>query len=103
MIDGEPLLSRVTTLTGEGVRQPGNFEVLLGTPVRDLLVHGGVDPDNIGRLVMGGPMMGFTLHNPAVPVVKTTNCIIAATLIIICEKSVIIFKFFHFISKMKLK
>jgi electron transport complex protein RnfC len=80
VIDGEPLLSRVTTLTGEGVRQPGNFEVLLGTPVRDLLVHGGVDPDNIGRLVMGGPMMGFTLHNPAVPVVKTTNCIIAATL-----------------------
>ncbi|MED5388872.1 MAG: electron transport complex subunit RsxC, partial [Pseudomonadota bacterium] len=79
VVEGEPLLSRVTTLTGEGVREPGNMEVLLGTPVRDLLQYGGVDPDNLGRLVMGGPMMGFTLHNPAVPVVKTTNCIIAAT------------------------
>ncbi len=79
VIDGQPLISRVTTLTGDGVAQPGNYEVLLGTPVRDLLSHGGVNPDALERLVMGGPMMGFTLHNPAVPVVKTTNCIIAAT------------------------
>ena len=79
VVDGQPLISRVTTLTGDGVAQPGNYEVLLGTPVRDLLSHGGVNPDALERLVMGGPMMGFTLHNPAVPVVKTTNCIIAAT------------------------
>ena len=79
VVDGQPLISRVTTLTGDGVARPGNYEVLLGTPVRDLLSHGGVNPDALERLVMGGPMMGFTLHNPAVPVVKTTNCIIAAT------------------------
>ena len=77
--DGEPLISRVTTLTGDGVSQPGNYEVLLGTPVRDLLAYGNLAGLEIGRLVMGGPMMGFTLHNPAVPVVKTTNCIIAAS------------------------
>ena len=77
--DGEPLVSRVTTLTGDGVSQPGNYEVLLGTPVRDLLAHGNLAGLDIGRLVMGGPMMGFTLHNPSVPVVKTTNCIIAAS------------------------
>ena len=77
--DGEPLVSRVTTLTGDGVSQPGNYEVLLGTPVRDLLAHGNLAGLDIGRLVMGGPMMGFTLHNPGVPVVKTTNCIIAAS------------------------
>ena len=79
IINGEPLIQRVTTLTGDGVSQPGNYEVLIGTPVSDLLRHGGVDPDNLGRLVMGGPMMGFTLHNPGVPLVKTTNCIIAAS------------------------
>ena len=77
--DGEPLISRVTTLTGDGVSQPGNYEVLLGTPVHDLLAHGNLAGLDIGRLVMGGPMMGFTLHNPGVPVVKTTNCIIAAS------------------------
>lgn len=76
---GEPLMSRITTLTGEGVSQPGNYEVLIGTPVSELLQHGGGEPANIGRLVMGGPMMGFTLHNSAIPLVKTSNCIIAAS------------------------
>ncbi|KGD66490.1 electron transport complex protein RnfC [Alcanivorax nanhaiticus] len=79
VINGEPLIQRVTTLTGDGVSQPGNYEVLIGTPVSDLLHHGGVDAGKIGRLVMGGPMMGFTLHSPTVPMVKTTNCIIAAS------------------------
>ena len=77
--DGEPLLSRVTTVTGDAVAHPGNYEVWLGTPVADLLRHAGVDKDRLGRLVMGGPMMGFTLHDPSVPVVKTSNCIIAAS------------------------
>ncbi|MBU58447.1 MAG: electron transport complex subunit RsxC [Alcanivorax sp.] len=77
--DGEPLIRRVTTVTGDAVVRPGNYESLLGTPVRDLLRHAGVDGERLGRLVMGGPMMGFTLHDPAVPVVKTSNCLIAAT------------------------
>ncbi|HAB08627.1 MAG TPA: electron transport complex subunit RsxC, partial [Alcanivorax sp.] len=37
------------------------------------------DKERLGRLVMGGPMMGFTLHDPSVPVVKTSNCVIAAS------------------------
>jgi len=77
--DGEPLLSRITTVTGDAVARPGNYEVWLGTPVTDLLHHAGVDKGRLGRLVMGGPMMGFTLHDPSVPVVKTSNCIIAAS------------------------
>jgi Na+-translocating ferredoxin:NAD+ oxidoreductase subunit C len=76
---GEPLISRVTTLTGKALRQPGNVEVLLGTPVGDLLDCAEADRDRIGRLVMGGPMMGFTLHSTAIPVVKTSNCLLAAT------------------------
>ena len=77
--DGEPLLSRITTVTGDAVARPGNYEVWLGTPVAELLHHAGVDKGRLGRLVMGGPMMGFTLHDPSVPVVKTSNCIIAAS------------------------
>ncbi len=76
---GEPLISRITTLTGEALASPGNYEVLLGTPVADLLATAGVDPHRTGRLIMGGPMMGFTITDTSVPVVKTTNCIIAAT------------------------
>lgn len=79
IVFGEPLISRVTTLTGKALREPGNMEVLLGTPVSALLDAAGADRNRIGRLVMGGPMMGFTLHSSAIPVVKTTNCILAAT------------------------
>lgn len=79
IVFGEPLISRVTTLTGKALREPGNMEVLLGTPVSALLDAANADRSRIGRLVMGGPMMGFTLHSSAIPVVKTSNCILAAT------------------------
>jgi len=76
---GEPLISRITTLTGEALARPGNYEVLLGTAVADLLTAAGIDANHTGRLIMGGPMMGFTITNTSIPVVKTSNCIIAAT------------------------
>ncbi|MGL4566100.1 MAG: electron transport complex subunit RsxC, partial [Halioglobus sp.] len=58
---GQPLLSRITTVTGEAVREPGNFHVLLGTPMNYLLARAGYQPDRNRRLIMGGPMMGFTV------------------------------------------
>ncbi len=76
---GEPLISRITTVTGHAVADPGNFEVLLGTPIEALLARAGLDERELHRLVLGGPMMGYTLETPSVPVVKTTNCVIAAT------------------------
>jgi electron transport complex protein RnfC len=73
---GEPMLSRVVTVTGH-VARPGNFEVLLGTPVADLLqAAGGALPGCHGKLV-GGPMMGFDLEDNAAPLTKAVNCIIA--------------------------
>lgn len=75
---GEPLISRITTLTGLQVQQPGNTEVLIGTPVRWLLEKAGYAARKQSRVIMGGPMMGFTLGNLDVPVVKTTNCLLAA-------------------------
>ena len=76
---GQPLISRMVTITGEAVKRPRNLEVLFGTPIEELLQQCDVEPDQIERLVMGGPMMGFALHDTSLPVIKTTNCIIAAT------------------------
>ncbi|MFV0276594.1 MAG: electron transport complex subunit RsxC, partial [Parahaliea sp.] len=74
---GRPLISRITTVTGEALARPGNFRVLLGTPMSHLLALAGFAPQPSQRLVMGGPMMGFTLTDTAVPVVKTSNCLLA--------------------------
>jgi electron transport complex protein RnfC len=74
---GEPLISRITTLTGQQIGQRGNVEVLLGTPISWLLSQYDYKPHKYERLIMGGPMMGFNLTDSDVPVVKTTNCILA--------------------------
>jgi electron transport complex protein RnfC len=79
IVHGKPLISRITTVTGDGVDRPGNYHVLLGTPMRYLLEKAGYHPEKTNRVVMGGPMMGFTVPDISVPVVKTTNCILAPT------------------------
>ena len=75
---GEPLISRIVTLTGEALNKPGNYETLLGTPIEHLLQLAGIDKKQLSRLIMGGPMMGFALDSTTLPVVKTTNCLLAA-------------------------
>ncbi len=73
--DGEPLVSRIVTVTGH-VARPGNFETRLGTPVADLLrAAGGELPDATGQII-GGPMMGFGLMDEAAPITKSVNCVI---------------------------
>jgi Na+-translocating ferredoxin:NAD+ oxidoreductase subunit C len=74
---GEPLLSRIVTITGN-VRYAQNFEALIGTPIAELVALGEALPDTDGY-IMGGPMMGMPLPAVHVPVVKATNCIIAAS------------------------
>lgn len=76
VIDDKPLIERVVTLTGECIEHPGNVWAPLGTPVDALLDYAGFKPEKDQRVIMGGPMMGFTLPITAVPVVKTTNCIL---------------------------
>ncbi|MAX33303.1 MAG: electron transport complex subunit RsxC [Halomonadaceae bacterium] len=78
--DGRPLVSRVITLTGEALARPGNVEARLGTPMNELLATAGLDDDRLARLIMGGPMMGMELSRLDLPVVKSSNCLIAATL-----------------------
>jgi len=80
VIDGEPLTERVVTLTGDAVTRPGNVWARLGTPVRHLLEFAGFYPSSEQMVIMGGPLMGFTLPWLDVPVVKITNCLLAPSL-----------------------
>ena len=77
IIDGEPLTERVVTLTGEAIAQPGNIWGRLGTPVSHLLHQAGFQPQPQQMVIMGGPLMGFTLPALDVPMVKITNCLLA--------------------------
>jgi electron transport complex protein RnfC len=82
---GEALLSRVVTVTGEGVKKPQNLEVLLGTPMHVVIdqcernflnLKQGIE--KLSMLIMGGPMMGLSLSNDEMPIIKTTNCLIVS-------------------------
>jgi electron transport complex protein RnfC len=73
---GEPIVSRIVTVTGN-VAKPGNFDVPLGTSVKELLQAAGGTLPGTDDYIMGGPMMGFSLPAVDVPVTKATNCVIA--------------------------
>ncbi|QTL38242.1 electron transport complex subunit RsxC [Xenorhabdus budapestensis] len=77
IIDGEPLIERVVTLTGEAINSPGNFWARLGTPVQFLLQQAKFKPQSEQMVIMGGPLMGFSLPDLNVPIVKISNCILA--------------------------
>lgn len=77
--DGQPLVSRVVTLTGDAITQPGNRWVRLGTSARELLEQAGLDRAQLSHAIQGGPMMGSPLLTLDTPVTKLTNCLIAAT------------------------
>ncbi|WP_374447949.1 electron transport complex subunit RsxC [Providencia sp.] len=80
VIDGQPLIERVVTVTGEAISQPGNFWARLGTPVKHLLQQSGFNPEPEQMVIMGGPLMGFTLPDLNVPVVKICNCLLVPTM-----------------------
>jgi electron transport complex protein RnfC len=75
---GQPVTSRVTTVTGTAIATPRNFEVRLGTRLADLIAACGGYKGPVARLIQGGSMMGVALESDQVPVGRSTNCIIAA-------------------------
>ncbi len=75
--DGKPLTERIVTVTGDGFERKGNFRILLGTPLNFILERCGYKSCKNDRIIMGGPMMGFTAPSSDIPTVKTLNCIIA--------------------------
>ena len=80
---GQPLISRIVTVSGGGIRQPCNIEARIGTTVAELIALAGGYRDEPHRrtlrLIMGGPMMGVALASDELPITGATNCLIAAT------------------------
>jgi electron transport complex protein RnfC len=74
---GKPLIERVVTVTGDTITTPCNVWSLLGTPIKFLLEQNGFQPQQWQRVIMGGPMMGFTLPSVRLPIIKTSNCVLA--------------------------
>lgn len=73
---GEPLISRVCTVVGESLQTQQNIDVLIGTPIKHALRAQGFNEEQCARIIIGGPMMGYAVQDLAIPVVKTTNCIL---------------------------
>jgi electron transport complex protein RnfC len=76
---GQPLISRIVTVTGGGVVRPRNIEARIGTAIADLIELAGGYTRNPVRLIMGGPMMGIALPADDLPITAATNCLIVAT------------------------
>ena len=74
---GQPLVSRFVTVSGLGLDKPFNIDALLGTPFNELAQLAQPKTELDYPLIMGGPMMGFHVAHNDVPVIKTTNCILA--------------------------
>ncbi len=75
----KPLIERVVTVSGSSVKKPSNFMVRIGTPVAELIEAAGGLPDDTGKVVNGGPMMGKALNDLNVPVTKGTSGILIFT------------------------
>ena len=73
--DDEPLIERIVTVTGKNFGRKGNFIVPFGTPVRHILDKCKWHGEARNELILGGPMMGFTVPTPDVSVTKTINCV----------------------------
>jgi len=78
VVHGTPLISRIVTVTGRGVKQPQNILARIGTPLADLIQQCGGHTNEAERLVLGGPMMGFGVPTDDLPLTKSANCILVA-------------------------
>ncbi|WP_347259159.1 electron transport complex subunit RsxC, partial [Methylocaldum sp.] len=78
VVHGTPLISRIVTVTGLGVKQPQNVLTRIGTPFADLIQQCGSYTNEADRLVLGGPMMGFDVPTDNLPLTKSANCILVA-------------------------
>ncbi|KPJ66870.1 electron transporter RnfC, partial [candidate division WOR-1 bacterium DG_54_3] len=73
---GSPLIKRVITVTGSGIRNPQNLLVRIGTPFQDIISQCGGLTEDAYKIIMGGPMMGVAQFSLEVPIVKATTCIL---------------------------
>ena len=76
VIQGQPVISRNVTVTGDGIRTPKNFSVLTGTDLSELVDAAGGLKEKIAKAISGGPMMGFALYDLHIPCTKTTSSLL---------------------------
>ena len=76
VIEGKPLTKRIVTVTGDGVKNPGNFYVWLGMNYRQLVDAAGGLNGEPEKFISGGPMMGFAMYSLDVPVVKGSSSLL---------------------------
>ncbi len=69
----KPLIERVVTVTGKNLSSPANYLVRIGTPLRSLIERSGGLPEDTGKIINGGPMMGRAVANIDAPVTKGTS------------------------------
>jgi electron transport complex protein RnfC len=79
IVEGKPCISRFTTLCGQALKTPKNFEVLIGTTTDFLFELCGIDTSNKQKSIVGGSLMGSELRSDKAAICKTTNCLIAAS------------------------
>lgn len=73
---GIPLIERILTLNGDGIKNPANYLVRIGTLFQDVFAQSGGFTGEIGKIIAGGPMMGKTVYTDNIPVIKGTSGIL---------------------------
>lgn len=73
VILGEPVMDKVITVTGDGIREPKNFRVYTGTDLAEVVEAAGGLKEGVSKVIAGGPMMGFAMYDLHVPCTKTTS------------------------------
>ncbi|MDJ0793264.1 MAG: electron transport complex subunit RsxC [Woeseiaceae bacterium] len=76
IVRGEPLISRITTVTGDGIANPTNVRSRIGTTIADIVNCTGGYTDRANHLIIGGPLTGKSVSTDEVPVVKASNCVL---------------------------
>ena len=79
VLDGKPLIQRIVTVTGDGIKEAKNVMVRIGTPFKQVIDFCGGIHEHTSQIFMGGPMMGFSQSNLSVPCVKATSGIVCLT------------------------
>lgn len=74
---GKPLMSRIVTITGDAIVEPGNYNVLLGTSFKELVEAAGGFKSQPEKIISGGPMMGFAMFDTDNPATKTSSALLA--------------------------
>lgn len=81
-----PLIRKIVTVTGDAIKEPGNFNVPTGTNYAQLIEEAGGYHSNPAKVVSGGPMMGLALFDLNIPVTKTSSALLCMTKDQVAEK-----------------